>query len=101
MYIIERQCSKNKPLSLAVSPMIKLICSMTFDIFGNFLMEISKTVQQNDEPHIFLYDNMSSHLNPINFRDQGEIMYLLKYSLAEMTGLYQSIFEESNGNTRS
>ena len=60
---------------------------MTRDIFGNLFMEVSE-VNYNDEPYVFLCDNMSSHLNPVNFGDQGEIMYLPKCSpflnMAEM-----------------
>ena len=34
----------------------------------------------NDEPYVLLCDNVSSHVNPVNFGDQGEIMCLPKYS---------------------
>ena len=63
---------------------------MTRDIFGNFLMEVSEMLRHKDELYVLVCDNMSSHLNPVNFGDQGEIMYLLKYSpilnMVEMAG---------------
>ena len=96
MRIIEGQRCKNVTLCLAVSPMIALIHWMTFDggitrdIFGNFLMGVSETLQYNDEPCVLLCDNVSSHLNPVSFGDQGEIMHLPKYSpflsMAEIIG---------------
>ena len=63
---------------------------MTHDIFGNFLIKVSEMLQYNAEPYILLRDNVTSHLNSVNFEDQGEIMYLTKYSpflnMAEMAG---------------
>ena len=53
-------------------------------------MEVSEMLQYYDKPYVLLCDNVSSHLNPVNFEEQGEIMYLPKYSLflnmAEMAG---------------
>ena len=55
----------------------------------------------NDEPYILLCDNVSFHLNPVNFGDQGEVMYLPVFSFSQhgWNGrlVYQSVFEEGNG----
>ena len=69
-----------------MSPMIGLVHWITFDgvmtcdIFGNFLMQASKLLQYNGQPYVLFRDNVSSHLNPVNFGDQGEIMYLPRFS---------------------
>ena len=61
---------------------------MTRDMLGNFLMEVSEMLQYNDKSCVLLCDNVSFHLNPVNFGDQGEVMYLPKYfpflNMAEM-----------------
>lgn len=53
---------------------------MKQELFSSFIMELAELLLFTDNPYVLLLDNASSHLNVPNFGDQGQIIYLPKYS---------------------